>query len=144
MRKVYSLHAEECFQTSFYTSLYCKFKSQFVLFVCNLSGSIGPDDPVTKLRKNHQGTLYCLHPDKSITKHLEKVSISNGMAWTLDNSTMYFIDSMTFGIDAFDYNLSTGSISKEMCACLPYHPILKIALNRSICSCQYILAFHIT
>ena len=49
--------------------------------------------------------------DLSVTKKVEDVSISNGICWSLDNKTMYFIDSPTREIKAYDYNLATGDIS---------------------------------
>ena len=60
----------------------------------------------------NQGTLYCLHSDRTITKHRESVSIANGLAWSSDHKTMYYIDSLTFGVDAYDYDVNTGEISK--------------------------------
>lgn len=57
------------------------------------------------------GSLYCIEPDGTIIKKLDKITISNGIAWSPDNSTMYFIDSPTRKIVAFDYNLSSGEIS---------------------------------
>ena len=45
--------------------------------------------------------------------HLQ-VDISNGLAWTADRKTMYYIDSLTYGIDAFDYNIDTGEIGNDV------------------------------
>jgi sugar lactone lactonase YvrE len=42
-----------------------------------------------------------------------QVEISNGLAWTEDGKTMYFIDSPLKRVDAFDYNLETGDISNR-------------------------------
>ena len=39
------------------------------------------------------------------------VSISNGLAWSLDRRTLYYIDSPTRGVAAFDYDDATGDIS---------------------------------
>lgn len=56
------------------------------------------------------GRLYRLQPDGSVEQVLDRLTVSNGMAWTSDRRTMYFIDSPTAGIDAFDYDLDTGTI----------------------------------
>ncbi|AOZ94175.1 SMP-30/gluconolactonase/LRE family protein [Paenibacillus crassostreae] len=60
-----------------------------------------------------QGSLYCLDLDLSIRKVLENVSISNGLGWSPDYSTMYYIDTPTRQVDAFDYDLETGMISNR-------------------------------
>lgn len=56
------------------------------------------------------GKLYRLDLDGSVEKILDHLTISNGMAWTSDRRRMYFIDSPTGGIDAFDYDLGTGTV----------------------------------
>lgn len=62
------------------------------------------------------GALYCLDTDWSIKKVLENVSISNGIAWSPDNSTMYYIDSLTNKVIAYDYDLATATISNPWVA----------------------------
>ena len=42
---------------------------------------------------------------------LDSLSIANGMAWTDDGATFYYIDSPLRRVDTFDYDLATGAIS---------------------------------
>src|ERR1700736_5913825 len=56
------------------------------------------------------GALYRLDPDLKVTGMLTGITISNGMDWTDDDSTMYYIDSPTHGVDAFDFDSSSGTI----------------------------------
>lgn len=59
------------------------------------------------------GALYRLDPDFSVHKMLDGIGCSNGIAWSLERSTMYYIDTMTMKIDAFHYDLKTGNISSR-------------------------------
>ncbi len=57
-----------------------------------------------------QGTLYRMDPDGSVKKVLGDVTISNGIGYSPDNTVMYYIDSPTRRVDAFDYDKKTGAI----------------------------------
>lgn len=46
----------------------------------------------------------------------DSVTISNGIVWTKDKTTMYYIDTPTSEIKAYDYNDATGAISNERVA----------------------------
>jgi sugar lactone lactonase YvrE len=69
------------------------------------AGTLAEDGP------QNVGTLYCLERDFSITKKLQGVGISNGIAWSPSGDTMYYIDSVTQKVLAFQYANSTGAIS---------------------------------
>lgn len=56
------------------------------------------------------GVLYSVEPSASFTPKLDNLLISNGMAWSLDQSTMYFIDSPTYKVQEFDYHVETSEI----------------------------------
>jgi sugar lactone lactonase YvrE len=58
-----------------------------------------------------QGALYRLDPDHSVTQHCTGVGISNGIGWSPDDRLMYYIDSLAYRIDMFDYDAATGAIS---------------------------------
>jgi len=57
--------------------------------------------------------LYRFDPDGSIHLMLESVTISNGIAWSGDGNTMYYIDSATGGVDAFDFDIAAGTINRR-------------------------------
>jgi sugar lactone lactonase YvrE len=59
------------------------------------------------------GTLYRLELDGSVTPYLTDTTLSNGMDWSPDGATFYYIDSATATIDAFDFDLPTGELSRR-------------------------------
>ncbi|KAI4889782.1 hypothetical protein NFI96_030809 [Prochilodus magdalenae] len=60
-----------------------------------------------------QGSFYTLHTDHSVVKHFDQVDISNGLAWSPDHRFLYYIDSLTYMVEVFDYDKQTGSISNR-------------------------------
>lgn len=61
--------------------------------------------------KQGAGSLYRIGSDLHCTTMLENLTISNGLAWSLDSTTFYFIDTPTGEVAAFDYDKQTGNIS---------------------------------
>lgn len=59
------------------------------------------------------GSLWCLHTDQRIEKKFGPVTISNGLVWTRDAQTMFYIDTPRKNVLAFDFDNATGSISNE-------------------------------
>jgi sugar lactone lactonase YvrE len=59
------------------------------------------------------GALYRLDPDGHVHTMVRHVSISNGLDWSDDGRTMYFIDSPTQSVDVFDFEMATGAIANR-------------------------------
>ena len=57
------------------------------------------------------GDLYSLEPDLTVTHRLAGVDNTNGMDWSPDGRTMYYIDSLTRQVTAYDYDAASGAIS---------------------------------
>lgn len=71
--------------------------------------------------KEPLGTLYCMETDHSVRAVLKGITISNGITWSPDNKIMYYIDSATRQVVAFDYDIKTGAISnKRVVVRIPY------------------------
>ncbi len=69
--------------------------------------------------KDPYGSLYSFD-GKSITKLLSNITISNGMTWSPDYKTFYYIDTPTREVKSFDYDLETGAIANPRSAiCIP-------------------------
>jgi sugar lactone lactonase YvrE len=58
-------------------------------------------------------SLYRIDDDHSVHVMLDDVSISNGIVWTSDKKTMYYNDTPTLTVQAFDYDDRTGELSNR-------------------------------
>ena len=61
----------------------------------------------------NEGGLFRLDPDRSVHRVIVPVFIPNGLGWSQDGKTMYFTDSPTQTIWAFDYDVETAEISNK-------------------------------
>jgi sugar lactone lactonase YvrE len=57
-----------------------------------------------------RASLYTLEVDHSVTCALAPVSISNGLGWSPDDRTMYYVDTPTGRIDSFRFDPETGRL----------------------------------
>jgi sugar lactone lactonase YvrE len=65
----------------------------------------------TYLGATGASALYRLDPDRSLHRMLSGVTCSNGIGWSPDGATMYYIDTPTGGVDAFDHDPSSGEVT---------------------------------
>jgi sugar lactone lactonase YvrE len=68
------------------------------------------------------GALYRLDGDGQVRRMLGGLSVSNGLAWSADGQTMFFIDSPTRRIDAFAVEPTTGEIANR-------RPVVQLGLE---------------
>ena len=61
----------------------------------------------------HEGALYRLDKDHTVTRVVDSVTCSNGLGWSLDDTLMYYIDSGEQEVDVFDYEAATGKIANR-------------------------------
>lgn len=66
--------------------------------------------------KKEAGSVYCIEKNELVEKKIEKVSISNGLAWSADNKRLYYTDSLTHEIWSFMYDGNSGNIVFEKIA----------------------------
>lgn len=60
--------------------------------------------------KPSEGNLYMVEKNGKYTNRVSGVSVSNGLAWSADHSIFYYIDTPTFRVMRYDYDLATGQI----------------------------------
>jgi sugar lactone lactonase YvrE len=59
------------------------------------------------------GAVYRITPDRRIVRLLSPVSISNGVQWSADGTRVYYVDSPTRRVDAFEVDHGTGAWSER-------------------------------
>lgn len=74
---------------------------------CDPSGRLW----VGTMAGHQEAALYRVDGDGSMHLLLDSVTCSNGIAWSADKKTMYYVDTPTFTVMAFDYDNATGEIS---------------------------------
>lgn len=57
------------------------------------------------------GALYRFDPDGTLTTMVARTTVSNGLGWSADATTMWFADSGEGAIDAFRFDAATGAIA---------------------------------
>jgi sugar lactone lactonase YvrE len=80
---------------------------------CDPVGRFWAGTMVLQKGPNPPGKLYRLDADGSMHVMLRGISTSNGLAWSLDRRTLYYIDTRWLRVDAFDYDDATGAIANR-------------------------------
>lgn len=62
------------------------------------------------------GALWCLDAERRVEKKFGPATVSNGLVWTRDTQTMFYIDTPRKKVLAFDFDNASGSISNERVA----------------------------
>lgn len=107
------------------------------LHTLQLAGTMG-HEPAPGQLDPKKGTLYTFDPKGTVKKHFDGIDIANGLAWTADDKTMYYIDSFSYrwveefeilcydecpvfilyvgfcSVDAFDYDAEAGTIREYL------------------------------
>jgi sugar lactone lactonase YvrE len=60
-----------------------------------------------------KGSLFCLAPDYTMTRHTRGIVVSNGLGWSPDERTFYHVDTRPGRIDAYDYDVAAGTLSNR-------------------------------
>jgi sugar lactone lactonase YvrE len=77
---------------------------------CDRQGRFWAGTMDDRLRE-HTAALYRLDPDLTVTRAETGIGISNSLAWSPDETTFYFADTLDRAIYAYDFDRTAGSIS---------------------------------
>ncbi len=64
-------------------------------------------------REPGQAALYRLDPGGELELVLPERTISNGIGWSPDGETMYYIDSTTWSVVSYAYHLDSGELGQQ-------------------------------
>ena len=77
-----------------------------------MQNNVAPDGSPLEIVSG-AGSLFRLDPDMTLTAHERGIWVANTVCWSPDNRTMYFADTPSGEISAYDYDLEAGRISKR-------------------------------
>jgi sugar lactone lactonase YvrE len=60
--------------------------------------------------RSFSGSLYRLGPGPELSAVVDRVGIANGLGWSPDTRTMYFIDTLSHQVRAYPFEPATGSL----------------------------------
>ena len=66
---------------------------------------------ISMIKDTGSANLYCLDTDGSLSLKVSGVTNSNGICWSADATKMFYIDTPTQNVRAYDYDLESGAIS---------------------------------
>lgn len=58
-----------------------------------------------------RGALFRFDPDGEVTRVLDRVGISNGIAWSADGTRVHYVDTLTGRVDVFDYDVASAALT---------------------------------
>jgi sugar lactone lactonase YvrE len=67
-------------------------------------------------RRPGGGALYRLDPDLSVHRVVDGATISNGLDWSPDGATAYYVDTEASRVDIFDYERQAGLSNRRLFA----------------------------
>lgn len=71
---------------------------------------------ISLVKETGDANLYMLDTDGALHLKVEEVTNSNGICWSLDATKLYYIDTATKQIRAYDYDNTCGTISNATIA----------------------------
>ncbi|MEZ5300130.1 MAG: SMP-30/gluconolactonase/LRE family protein [Verrucomicrobiales bacterium] len=68
---------------------------------------------ISLVKKTGDAALYVLGNDLAVRRVLGDITTSNGIVWSADGRTMYYIDTPTKQVSAFDFDAGSGTIANR-------------------------------
>lgn len=82
---------------------------------CDMSGRFW-SGTMNDYGKQKMGSIYCIDTDLKAKRAFEGITISNGIAWSPDNTKMYFVETSTREVYSFDFDINAANLSNKSIA----------------------------
>lgn len=79
---------------------------------CDSAGRFWAGTMDDRLRE-HTGSLFRLDPDRTVSRMDGAIGIPNSIAWSPDDRTLYFADTMDGTIYAYEFDAASGAIANK-------------------------------
>ncbi|HPJ02070.1 MAG TPA: SMP-30/gluconolactonase/LRE family protein [Candidatus Limiplasma sp.] len=87
---------------------------------CDRKGRFWAGTQIMRGSMTGKGFFWCLDLDGTVRTMLTGVTTSNGLAWNHDDTVLYYIDTMTFTVRAFPFDLEHGTLGEgRVCVRVP-------------------------
>lgn len=60
-----------------------------------------------------EAALYRFDGPGRVSRHVSEVIVSNGIGWSPDNRTLYYIDTLRYAVEAFDFDADSGTLNNR-------------------------------
>lgn len=80
---------------------------------CDTAGRLWAGTMSSAVGTPGQGSVYRIDADLEPQRAIAATTISNGIGWDPADRWMYFIDSATYSLDAFEFDAATGALGER-------------------------------
>ena len=87
---------------------------------CDRKGRFWAGSQTLRDEMKGKGYFWCLDTDGTVRVALTGVTTSNGLVWSADDTVLYYIDTPTFAVMAYDFDLEHGTLGEgRVCIKVP-------------------------
>jgi sugar lactone lactonase YvrE len=87
---------------------------------CDRRGRFWAGTQILRGEMSGRGYFWCLDTGGTVRTALTGVTTSNGLAWNADDTLLYYIDTPTFAVRAFEFDLEHGVLGNgKVCVEIP-------------------------
>ncbi len=79
---------------------------------CDRKGRFWAGTQILRKEMEGKGFFWCLDTDGTVRTALTGVTTSNGLAWNADDTVLYYIDTPTFTVMAYEFDLEHGTLGE--------------------------------
>ena len=82
----------------------------------------------------HAGALYSVDGAGNFVKHIDQVTISNGLVWSADGTKFWFIDTAKGQVDEYGFDGASGTLTGGPRTAISLDAAVRLSLIARSCS----------